>query len=693
MFPNRICKSLVVRSAIVVLLAACTALAQTATKKPASKSSSQASSSQSSSATHGKGAATVAEAQRFMKKAEDQLEDLGVRANRAGWVQENFITDDTETMSAQANEKLTAVVTQLALDARRFDGLKMPPELARKFLLLKLSLTAPAPNNDAERKELTELASKLDGMYGKGKYCKPATAGAASTSAQSAGSSAVSVVSAGEKPASAASSGTSADRKEKCLSLNDLSRIMASSTNPDELLDAWVGWHKISVPMKDRYARFVQLSNKGATELGFKDTGAMWRSNYDMSPEEFSAEIERLWQQVEPFYISLHTYVRKQLIKKYGKAAEREDGMIPAQLLGNMWAQEWGNVYPLVAPANGGQGYDLTHQLEKQGLGSGPATLDNAKKMVKYGENFFTSLGFAPLPQTFWERSLFVKPQDRDVVCHASAWDIDSKDDLRLKLCIEVKDEDFVTIHHELGHNFYQRAYKDQPPLFEDSANDGFHEAVGDTIALSVTPEYLKEVGLLDTVPPESADIGYLLKQAMDKIAFLPFGLMIDKWRWEVFSGEVTPAQYNKAWWDLKAKYQGVAPPMERSEADFDPGAKYHIASNTPYVRYFLARILQFQFHRALCQAAGIQGPLHRCSIYRNKAAGERLNKMLSMGKSKPWPDALEAISGQRQMDATAILDYFAPLKKWLDEQNEGEKPGWQGMDTPTETGPRHTSR
>ena len=661
MFQNCICKSLAVRSAMVVLLATCTALAQTAPKKPASKSSSEASSSKSSSgkasATHAKGGATVAEAQAFMKKAEDQLEDLTVRASRAQWVQENFITDDTETMSAQANEKLTAVVTQLALDARRFDGLKMPPDLARKFLLLKLSLTAPAPNNDAERKELTELASKLDGMYGKGKYCKQV------------------------------------DGKEKCFSLNDLERILAHSTNPDELLDAWVGWHKISVPMKDKYVRFVQLSNKGATELGFKDTGAMWRSNYDMSPDEFSAEIERLWRQVEPFYISLHTYVRKQLIKKYGKAAERPDGMIPVQLLGNMWAQEWGNAYPLVAPADGGQGYDLTKQLEKQGLGSGPATLDNAKKMVKYGENFFTSLGFAPLPQTFWERSLFLKPQDRDVVCHASAWDVDSKDDLRLKMCIEVKDEDFVTIHHELGHNFYQRAYKDQPTLFQDSANDGFHEAVGDTIALSVTPEYLKEVGLLDTVPPESADIGYLLKQAMDKIAFLPFSVMIDKWRWEVFSGQVTPAQYNKAWWDLKAKYQGVAPPVERSEADFDPGAKYHIASNTPYVRYFLARILQFQFHRALCQAAGIQGPLHRCSIYKNKAAGERLNKMLSMGKSKPWPDALEAISGQRQMDATAILDYFAPLKKWLDEQNQGEKPGWQGMDTPTETAPRHTSR
>jgi peptidyl-dipeptidase A len=634
MFSNKICALV-----ILAMLASSAALAQTSAKKATS---------QSPMPHAAKGPATVAEAQAFMKNAEAQLEDLTVRASRASWVQENFITDDTETMSAQANEKLTAVVTQLALDARRFEGLKLPPDLARKFLLLKLSLTAPAPNNDAERKELTELTSKLDGMYGKGKYCKQV------------------------------------DGKEKCLSLGDLSRIMASSTNPDELLDAWIGWHKISIPMKDKYARFVQLSNMGAKELGFPDTGAMWRSNYDMSPEQFSAEVERLWRQVEPFYISLHTYVRKQLIKKYGKAAERPDGLIPAHLLGNMWAQEWGNIYPLVAPADGGQGYDLTQLLKDKKV--------DELGMVHYGENFFKSLGFAELPKTFWERSLFVKPQDRDVVCHASAWDIDQQDDVRLKMCIEIKDEDFVTIHHELGHNFYQRAYKNQPPLFQDSANDGFHEAVGDTIALSVTPEYLKEVGLLGTVPPESADIGYLLKQAMDKIAFLPFGLLIDKWRWEVFSGQITPEQYNKAWWDLKAKYQGVAPPVDRSETDFDPGAKYHIASNTPYVRYFLARVLQFQFQRALCQAAGIQGPLHRCSIYQNKAAGERLNKMLAMGKSKPWPDALEAISGQRQMDATAILDYFAPLKKWLDEQNQGEKAGWQGMDTP-ETTPRHMSR
>ena len=585
--------------------------------------------------------ATVAEAEAFMKTAEAQLGELNVETARAAWVQENFITDDTEAISAQAQEKITAITTQLALEARRFDGLNLTPELKRKFELLKLSLVAPAPNNAAERKELTEIGTWMDGAYGKGKYCKPAAAGA----------------------------------KQTCLSLNDLSRILANSTNPDELLDAWVGWHKISPPLRKRYARFVELSNKGARELGFKDTGAMWRDNYDMTPEQFSAEIERLWKQVEPLYISLHAYVRKQLIKKYGKIADRPDGLIPAHLLGNMWAQEWGNIYPLVAPQNSDKGYDLTQLLKDHKV--------DELGMVHYGINFFSSIGFDPPAETFWERSLFVKPRDRDVVCHASAWDIDYQEDVRLKMCIEVRDEDFVTIHHELGHNYYQRAYKNQSPLFQDSANDGFHEAVGDTIALSVTPEYLKEVGLLNNVPPESADIGYLLKMALDKIAFLPFGLLIDQWRWKVFSGEITPEQYNKMWWELKARYQGVAPPVERSENDFDPGAKYHVASNTPYVRYFLARILQFQFQRALCQSAGAQGPLHRCSIYKNKVAGERLHKMLSMGKSKPWPDALEAITRDRQMDATAILDYFAPLKKWLDQQNQGEKLGWQGMDNP----------
>src|SRR5204863_2134960 len=309
-----------------------------------------------------------------------------------------------------------------------------------------------------------------------------------------------------------------------------------------------------------------ELGNKGARELGYKDMGALWRSKYDMPPDDFARELDRLWTQVRPFYQSLHAYVRWKVREKYGADVVPEKGPIPAHLLGNMWAQEWGNVYPLVAPKDADPGYDLTAQLKARGV--------DAKEMVRYGERFFTSLGFAPLPATFWDRSLFVKPRDREVVCHASAWDVDNVEDLRIKMCIDITAEDFTTIHHEEGHNFYQRAYNKQPLLFRDSANDGFHEAVGDTIALSVTPEYLVKIGLLQKAPDPSKDTGLLLRKALEKVAFLPFGLLIDQWRWKVFSGEIPPEKYNETWWALRLKYQGVAPPVARGGADFDQAAK-----------------------------------------------------------------------------------------------------------------------
>ena len=573
---------------------------------------------------------TVAEAEQFMSKAEERLAELNIKGNQANWIHENFITEDTEAIAAAVNDEITAVTTELVEQAKRFDGLKMPAELERKFLLLKLQLVAPAPKDPKLRKELTTIAVSLDSDYGKGKF---------------------------------------KDSAGKVLDVNEVENIMAENRDPARLKEVWLGWHSIGAPMRQRYARFVDLSNQGARELGFKDTGVLWRAGYDMPPEQFAADVDRLWEQVRPLYLSLYTFVRARLSKKYGPGVVPPDGPIPAHLLGNPWAQQWGNIYPLLGLPENSSGYDLTELLRAKKL--------DAHGMVKYGENFYTSLGFAPLPNTFWERSLFTKPADREVVCHASAWSIDNKDDIRIKMCIQIKDEDFVTIHHELGHNFYQRAYKNQPFLFENGANDGFHEAIGDTIALAITPEYLKKIGLLETIPPADADIPLLLKQALDKVAFLPFGIMIDQWRWKVFSGEIKPADYNQAWWDLRLKYQGVVPPAPRSEADFDPGAKYHVPGNVPYTRYFLAFIYQFQFYRALCKEAGYTGPLNRCTFFDSKPAGERFNKMLEMGQSKPWSDAMEALTGQRQADASAILDYFAPLKKWLDEQNKGMKVGW----------------
>jgi peptidyl-dipeptidase A len=607
---------------------------------------------------------TVEEATEFVEEAEARLLELAVDAERHAWVQSNFITHDTELLAAQAQEKLIDAAVDYATRATRFDGLELPYDVARKLAILKTGITMPAPRDPAKVAELSRLATYLESTYGKGRYCPEAgsklaaRAAAPEAEAEEGGGTA--------EGGESAAAGAPADA---CLDLGQLERIIAESRDPTELLEAWAGWRTISVPMRDEYRRFVELMNEGAEGLGFADTGALWRSGYDMPPDDFARELDRLWGQVRPLYDALHCYVRSELSELYGPEVVPAEGMIPAHVVGNMWAQSWSYVYPEVAPETGDPGFDLTEILQAQGF--------DARKMVETGERFFTSLGFDPLPATFWERSLFTQPRDRDVVCHASAWDVDEVNDLRIKMCIDVDEEDFVTIHHELGHNFYQRAYNQLPFLYRNSANDGFHEAIGDAIALSVTPEYLVEIGLLDEVPDPSADLGLLLQRALDKVAFLPFGLLVDQWRWQVFSGEIPPERYNQGWWDLRAKYQGVAPPVERTEAQFDPGAKYHVPGNTPYTRYFLAAILQFQFHRALCQAAGFEGPLHRCSIYGNAEAGRRLQEMLEMGLSRPWPDALEALTGQREMDATAILDYFAPLKTWLDEQNQGRTCGW----------------
>jgi peptidyl-dipeptidase A len=582
------------------------------------------------------GPATAAGADKFVTESEKQLEELGIKAARAGWVNENFITDDTDAISADFGDQLTELGTKLAKDAVKFDKVKASFDTERKLKLLKLALTVPAPDNPAERKELTDIMVSMNGSYGKGKYCPE-----------------------GEK---------TPEGEPKCYTLNDAEKIMRESSDPEQLKKAWVGWHSISPPYRQKYVRFVELGNKGAREQGYKDLGALWRSNYDMSPDEFSAETERLWQQVKPLYDALHAYVRTRLHEKYGNLVPA-DGPIPAHLLGNMWSQEWTNIYPLVAPPNADPGYDLTKILQERKT--------TPKQMMAYGENFYKSLGMQAMPATFWERSLFVKPRDRDVVCHASAWDIDTQQDVRIKMCIEGTAEDFQTLHHELGHLYYDIAYSKQPPLYKGGANDGFHEAIGDTIALSVTPEYLKQLGLIQNVPDESKDMGILMNRALAKVAFLPFGYLVDQWRWKVFSGEIKPEDYNKGWWDLRLKYQGIEPPVERSEKDFDAGAKYHVPGNTPYARYFLATIYQYQFHRGLCRIAGFKGPLHRCSIYNNKAAGEALQKMLAMGQSRPWPEALKALTGEDKADATAILEYFAPLKKWLDEQNQGHKVGW----------------
>ncbi|MBA5608250.1 M2 family metallopeptidase [Duganella sp. FT3S] len=568
---------------------------------------------------------TVAEAERFLADAEARLNKLSIEQARGAWVGENFITDDTEAISAFFSERYLTASGELALAARRYNGLPLKPDSARKLKLLQLTLMLSDPK---EREAYTAAQTAMTGAYGKAKYCPKNADGSTGT----------------------------------CMALGDMEKVLADSRDPARLKEIWLGWHAQSPAYKQRYSQYVALSNKGAREMGFADTGALWRSQYDMPPEQFSAEMERLWQQVKPLYESLHTYTRYKLRQAYGPDVVPATGPIPAHLFGNMWSQTWDNIYPLLKPAGETASFDLSKVLAERKT--------SAKEMTADAERFYTSLGMQKLPASFWERSLLTKPRDRDVVCHASAWPMDDKDDVRIKMCITPTAEDFSTIHHELGHVYYYLAYNKQPYLFRAGANDGFHEAIGDTVALSVTPDYLKTIGLMPKEAAADADIGQLLQRALTKVAFLPFGYSVDKWRWDVYSGKTKPADYDKHWWELREQYMGMSRPAAISEQGFDAGAKYHVAADVPYARYFLADMLQFQFHRALCREAGYTGPLHRCSVYGNPKAGARLQQMLAMGASKPWPEALKAISGEDRIDGNALLEYFAPLKTWLDAQN-----------------------
>jgi peptidyl-dipeptidase A len=579
---------------------------------------------------------TAEEARQFVEELGREFRALDDEAAAAGWVQATYITPDTQLLNARAYERYLERLSRAVKDARRFEGVALDPATERTLKLLRLGVSAPAPDDPGKRAELAQLSAKLEAMYGEGKYCE--TVGG----------------------------------QEVCHNIDDVSEVMARSRNPEQLLEAWTGWHTISRPMREDYVRFVELANEGARELGYEDLGVMWRSGYDMPVDEFVQEVDRLWSQVKPLYDELHCYARDRLAEKYGANRVPAGQPVPAHLFGNIWAQQWNNIYEdILKPyPRAPQTPPLDRELVRQKY--------DEVRMTKLAESFYTSLGMPPLPDSFWERSMLTRPRDREVVCHASAWHMDGKEDVRLKQCIVPNEEELGTIYHELGHLYYDLAYKDQPYFFQGGAHDGFHEAIGDTVLLSVTPGYLAEVGLGSRVrPSRETTINEQMKMAADKIAFLPFGLLVDQWRWKVFSGEVTPANYNQAWWDLRRHYQGVAPPNERTEQDFDPGAKYHIPGNTPYTRYFLAFILQFQFHKALCEAAGHEGPLHECSVAGSKEAGARFWAMLQQGQSQPWQDTLEKLTGTRQMDASAIIDYFQPLMGWLKERNAGKQCGW----------------
>jgi peptidyl-dipeptidase A len=571
-------------------------------------------------------------ADEFVARLNRQFADQALEWNAAGWVQATYITPDTQLLNARATERWLTLFGESVQQARAFQGQTVPPATQRSLDLLRLGVSAPAPDDPEKRAEFANLLAGMEAKYGSAKYCPQGP--------------------------------------ESCRDEVQLKAVLENSRDYEELAEAWIGWHDAARPLRSDYERYVALANEGARTLGYRDLGAMWRSGYDMSADDFTKEAARLYSQVEPLYKELHCYARGRLAKKYGADKVPAGKPIPAQLLGNMWAQQWDAVYDLLEPYPGVSDLDVDAALVKQGY--------DAVKMTRSAEAFYKSIGFPALPETFWERSMLTQPRDRNVQCHASAWHMDGKEDVRIKQCIRPTYEELRTIYHELGHVYYYLWYKDQPFLFQTGAHDGFHEAVGDTVTLSMTPAYLARIGLVpEGKSSREALINRQMKMALEKIAFLPFGKVIDEWRWRVFSGEVTPANYNSTWWALREKYQGIAPPVARTEADFDPGAKFHVPGNVSYTRYFLSFIIQFQFQKALCDAAGYKGPLADCSIYGNEAAGRKFGAMLAKGASQPWQDSFYELTGTRQMDASAIMEYFEPLRGWLAEQNKGQQCGW----------------
>jgi peptidyl-dipeptidase A len=573
-------------------------------------------------------------ADQFVDRLNKDFTALHLEGAQAGWVQATYIMPDTEAINARTNDRFLAYFNSAVEQAKQFDGQSMSPASARAIALLRQGVSSPAPNDPALRAELTQLDARLEAAYGQAKFCVAGDSG--------------------------------------CEGVDVLGERLGATRDYAEALKLWTGWHDQGAQMRRDYERFVELANQGTRELGYADMGAMWRSGYDMPPQEFTAVTEKLWTQVKPLYEALHCYTRTQLATQYGEDKVKPGEPIPAHLLGNLWGQQWNKIYD-----------DLLQPYPEVKVESADRALKEQKwdavRMTRSAESFYTSLGFEPLPATFWERSMLTRPRDRDVVCHASAWTIDTREDVRIKMCMQPNEEELFTIYHELGHLYYDLSYNKQPYLFQGGAHDGFHEAIGDTVNLSVTPGYLASIGLARAARPgNEAVINTQMKMAADKIAFLPFGKVIDEWRWKVFSGEIKPADYNRTWWEMRRQYQGIAPASPRDESQFDAAAKYHVAANVPYTRYFLSFILQFQFHKALCDAAGFKGPLHECSVAGSKEAGARLKAMLEAGQSEPWPVTLERLTGTREMDAAALIEYFQPLLAWLADRNEGQQCGWR---------------
>ncbi|CAG2052908.1 unnamed protein product [Timema podura] len=571
----------------------------------------------------------LGEAQQFLREYEREAAEMCFRVKQSQW---NFSTNITDANKRRMLEEQALESKLDRLSWRRatsFTWTRLPDSQTRRQLNILVTQTrAGLPDN--EFNELQQVISEMKDIYSRARVCPYHNR-----------------------------------MNNYCdLALEpDLTRALAHTRDYEEQLHLWKAWR----------------DSVGPPIRSFRDAGQQERSLYE--DEEFESHIDEVWATVAPLYRQLHTYVRRRLIQQYGSQRVRPDGPIPAHLLGNMWAQNWKNLADIVLPYPGKQSVDVTPEMLRQGY--------TPLRMFQLAEEFYTSMGMNPMPPEFWHHSMLEKPLGRDVVCRASAWDFCNHNDYRIKQCTEVTMEDLQTIHHEMAHIQYYLQYANQPLLFRDGANPGFHEAVGAMIELSViTPRHLQRIGLLNNITDEygemtntnETNINFLLTMALDKVAYLPFAYVVDQWRWRLFSEEWKVEEMNSRWWDLRMRHQGIIPPIPRSENDFDPAAKYHVVADMPYIRYFVSLILQFQLHESLCQAAGHFGPLHTCDIYRSREAGRLLSEILSMGSSRSWSEIIHVMTKGRtdKLDSRPLLEYFQPLAMWLSVQNRDEKiVGW----------------
>ncbi|XP_053696511.1 angiotensin-converting enzyme [Sabethes cyaneus] len=457
-----------------------------------------------------------------------------------------------------------------------------------------------------------------------------------------------------------------------------LKDIMAKSRDWNELQYTWLEWRRKSGRhMRELFEQLVDLTNEAARVNNFTDGAAYWQFPYES--RDFREEMEQVWKEILPLYEMIHAYVRRKLREFYGPDKISRDVPLPDHILGDMYGQSWNNILDVLIPYPGRSYLEVTPEMHKQGY--------NPLVMFQIADEFFVSMNMTAMPPDFWLTSVLTQPPDRPVLCTPSSWDFCNGKDYRIKMCTTVSHKDFITVHHELAHVQYFLNYRNNPKVFRDGANPGFHEAIGDAVTLSVAaPKHLQNLGLVQKNVDDTAhDINFLFSLALEKVVFLPFALAMDAWRYDIFEKRIRKEQYNCHWWLLREQYGGVKPPVLRSELDFDPGAKYHVAANIPYIKYFFSNVLQFQIHRAMCSASrqydplDPNKPLHKCDIYRQPAAGNILKQLMERGASEPWQQVLQEVIGEGRLDGTALREYFRPLEEWLRNENlrTNEFVGW----------------